>query len=135
MISLISKWQLRNGCPRALHDALRAVAEQVKKTEQDTWMYSVHLPGRPPLNGRRQPYDPPLAPISMQQQTEVVFFEIYKDANAFSAHVNGDVFTRFRTQNINYFYENPDNPGWPLTQTQFLERESAFIRKAAKKHC
>jgi len=131
MITLISRWKLRNGCPPELHKALQMVAEQVKACEPGTLMYSVHLPALSPLDTSLQPHQPPLPFIAMEQQTEVVFVEIYKDADAFTRHVNGATFTRFRKRNIRHFYEDPVKPGWPVTITQFLDRQSAFIRNAA----
>lgn len=132
MITLISRWKLRNGCPPALATALRGVAAKVLAQEPGTLVYSVHLSDRPPLGHDHQPLDPPAKPLPRDQQTEVVFFEVYKDAAAFAAHVNGSAFAAFRKANLKYFYENPDNPGSPHTDTSFFDRQSAFFRPDAR---
>ncbi len=129
MIVLISKWKLKNGLSDELAVALKTVADHVKAAEPDTLLYSVHLPARSPLGQGMQPACPPVKPIPGDQQTEVVFFEIYKDAAAFSYHINGPTFTEFREQYIQYFYEDPDKPGWPNTQTEFLDKQSMFVRE------
>lgn len=131
MITLISKWKLRNGVPNALAAALRDVAATVQAEEPRTLVYSVHLSAPSPLGPDREPLDPPPNFLPCDQQTEVVFFEVYVDADAFAAHVNGPVFTAFRKANIQYFYEDPANPGWPNTETPFIERQSAFFRSDA----
>jgi hypothetical protein len=131
MISLISRWKLKNGCPAELLHALKRVAAEVKASEPDTLLYSVHLTAQSPLNASRQPIEPPVAPVALEEQAEVVFFEVYRDADAFARHVNGEVFTRFREDNIRYFYEDSANPGWPNTVTEFLDRKSAFFRMKA----
>ena len=98
--------------------------------EPDTLMYSVHLPDKSPLNKNNQSLQTP-PQVNPSDAIEVVFFEIYKNADAFSKHVNGKAFTQFRTDNLHFFDEDPDSPGWPLTITEFLARESAFIRHEA----
>ncbi len=124
MIVLISRWKLKNGCPADLVTTLESLADKVKAAEPDTLLYSVNLQARSPLN---QPSQLP-APIPGSQQTEVDFFEIYKDAQAFAHHINGPVFTQFREQNIQHFYEDPEKPGWPNTETVFLDKQSMFVR-------
>lgn len=131
MITLISKWKLKNGVPPDILANLTAVASKVEQSEPGTLMYLVNLPALSPLDKNRQPQCPPPKPIPPAEQKEVVFMEIYRDAQAFSDHVNGPVFTAFRKANIQYFQEDPNSPGWPLTDTDFLGRESAFIRAAA----
>jgi hypothetical protein len=53
--------------------------------------------------------------------SEIVFVESYADVSAFKAHLNGPLFTAFREQNLQYFKEDPTKPGWPITQTVFLD--------------
>jgi quinol monooxygenase YgiN len=131
MITLISKWKLRNGMPPELAEALRDVATIVQAQEPGTLVYSVHLSAASPLCADRNPLHPPPTGVPPELQTEVIFFEVYADADAFAAHVNGPIFTSFRTANIQYFYEDPANPGWPNTDTPFLERLAAFFRPEA----
>ena len=101
------------------------------KEEEGTLMYVVNLQAIPPLDTYNKPTEPPPPPIPLQEQTEVVFLEIYKDVETFSAHVNGPTFTKFRKTYLKYFLLDPLRPGWPLNDTEFLSRESAFIRPQA----
>ena len=131
MIALESRWQLLDGCPPELDEALKAVAPTVMDAEPNTLVYSVHLEAKFPLNSDFKPADPPPPPIPLSSQKEVIFFEVYADAQAFADHINGPVFTKFRTENIQYFQEDPNSPGWPVTKNTFFERESAFFRPEA----
>ncbi|MCM8535778.1 MAG: antibiotic biosynthesis monooxygenase [Lentisphaeraceae bacterium] len=124
MVSLISKWQLKDGCPKDLQKLLIDIAPKVKDSEDGTLMYSVHLTAKEPSDSASS--------CDLEKQTEVTFFEIYKDAEAFTLHVNGPVFTTFRKESLQYFKEDPNNKGWPITQTEFLNIESQFIRTALK---
>ncbi len=76
-----------------------------------------------------QPAQPPNAAIPANEQQEVVFIEKYPDAAAFAEHVNGEVFANFRAKFIQYFHEHPDQPGWPMRETLFLEEQSGFVRE------
>jgi quinol monooxygenase YgiN len=131
MIALISKWKLRNGCPKELQTELKKLAKQVRKEEKGTLMYAVNLQAIPPLDTYNMPINPPPKSIPLEEQTEVVFIEIYKDVEAFSTHVNGPTFTKFRKTYLKYFLLDPLKPGWPLNDTEFLIRESVFIRLEA----
>lgn len=128
MLTLISVWKLRNGCPTELVQALHDVAATVRKAEPDTLGYSVHLVAPAPLGPDRHALVPPPSPIPGSDQGEVVFFEIYAGSAAFDAHVNGAVFTAFRQANMQFFEEDPANPGWPVTVNTYLDRQSAFFR-------
>ncbi len=133
MITLISKWKLRNGMQPQLAQALNEAVTNVLAQEPGTLVYSVHLSATPPLSvDRKQPHPPP-AEIALEQQSELVFFEVYADADAFATHINGPIFTRFRDENIQYFYENPTRPGRPNTDTVFLDRQAAFFRCSTHK--
>lgn len=121
MVSLISRWKLKNGCSDALKDALQGLAAKVKEHEPGTLGYAVHLDA-PSLLGTSDN-----KPIPGPQQKEVVFFEAYRDSKAFHEHVNGTVFTAFLDQWRDQFRIDPKS-GWPETETTFLARESAFFR-------
>lgn len=130
-IALISRWKLKNGCPDLLKQCLTTLAQTVLADEADTLAYSVHLTAAPPLDANRDPLNPQPGAFPLAEQTEVTFFEIYRDAQAFADHVNGPCFTAFRTKYIDYFLEDSHNPGWPQTITTFLDCESSFFRKDA----
>lgn len=126
MISLISRWPLADGCPDDLVAALKALADDVREHEPDTLLYTVHVHAPNPLDPRRRPLRPPPTPIPASRQPEVVFFEAYRDAEAFARHVDGPIFTRFRVDYLHYFVEDASNPGWPRPETSFLTRLAGF---------
>ncbi|RMS40373.1 hypothetical protein ALP66_00049 [Pseudomonas amygdali pv. photiniae] len=131
MITLISRWQLLDGCPTELKRELDSLADKVKKAEPDTLMYLVNLPAPGPLDASNKPIEPPPSLIPLAAQNEVVFLEIYKDEVAFSRHVNGPVFQAFLKGYSKYFKQNPEKPGWPVTLNTPLDRVSGFIRNIA----
>ncbi|PPS29087.1 hypothetical protein BVY11_01215 [Pseudomonas amygdali pv. morsprunorum] len=131
MITLISRWQLLDGCPTELKRELDSLADKVKKAEPDTLMYLVNLPAPGPLDASNKPIEQPPSPIPLAAQNEVVFLEIYKDEVAFSRHVNGPVFQAFLKGYSKYFKQNPEKPGWPVTLNTPLDRVSGFIRNIA----
>ena len=126
-ISLISKWQLRDGCPPELFHELNNLADTVK-AEPGTLMYLVNLQSAAPLGKNNQPIKPQPAELPLAKQTEVVFIERYKDSQAFSDHVNGKIFNDFKNRILQYFKVDPNNNTWPLTQTEFLTPRSGFIK-------
>ena len=126
MISLISIWKLVKGCPPELEEALRNIAEKVKQNEPETLTYKVNLQAPFPLDSKFNPLEPPPKPIPLKEQTEVIFIEVYKNAEAFSNHIMGKIFNEFREENIKYFVEDPNNPGWPLTKSPILEQVSSY---------
>ena len=128
-ISLISKWQLLDGCPKVLKEQLDGLAAKVN-AEAGTLMYLVNVQQSAPLNHEDKPKTD-IASIPLALQTEVVFIEIYKNAEAFSRHVTGKVFTEFRHSTLQYFKPDPNRDDWPLTRTEFLSRCSGFIKPQA----
>lgn len=126
MITVVSRWKLKGGAPPELAEALKEAAFNYEKAEPGTDLYFVNLAAPKPLGSDLQPADPP--PIDPEDQTEVVFVEKYPDAEAFAAHVNGPVFTEFRTRYLKYFQEDPNQPGWPERETLFLTEQSGFSR-------
>lgn len=131
MITLISRWELLDGCPTQLKHELDSLADKVRAVEPDTLMYLVHLRAPGPLDSSNNPVEPPPPPIPLAGQNEVIFLEIYKDEVAFSRHVNGPVFQAFLKGYSKYFKQDPERPGWPVTQNTVLSRVSGFIRSAA----
>lgn len=127
-VLLISKWQLLDGAPGCLIDILKKLASEVENAEPDTLMYRVHLQSTAPLEKDSLPKLPPPRPLSNESQKEVIFLEVYRDADAFSRHVLGDVFQHFLQEVRQYFKEDPDNAGQPLMQTEYLTLESGFAR-------
>ena len=128
MIGLISRWKLKNGCPPPFAAALEALTAAVRDTEPGTLVYSVHLPGPHPPIGPPPDYgvdhDPDLAqPVPA---THVVFFEVYRDAEAYSEHLRGAV-TEFMRANRDFF----DTPwqGHPRPETTYLDPRCLLVRE------
>ncbi|MFT6620256.1 MAG: quinol monooxygenase YgiN [Limisphaerales bacterium] len=128
MITVISRWKLKAGVPEELANALKEVASHYEEVEPGTLVYCVNLSTAKPLDPNLQPADPPPPAIPSADQTEVVFVENYRDAEAFAAHVNGEPVTEFRTRYLKHFIEAPDQPGWPKRETLLLEEQSGFSR-------
>jgi quinol monooxygenase YgiN len=127
MITLISKWKLRNGCPEELLTALQQLAENAK-SESGALMYLVNLQAPTPIDSQGKPLFPPPPPIPLDRQEQVVFVESYENVEALSQHIQSQTFIGFLVSNFKYFQEDPHNPGFPQTETEFLDRRFAFIR-------
>lgn len=119
MITLVSKWPLKCGCPDELFKTLKAMPEIVLKAEPGTLSYQIHFPSFFPLDDNLQPLKPMPPQTSLAKMAEIVFFEVYENAEAFSKHINGPTFTDFRKQNLKYFHEDSSKPGWAITKTDF----------------
>jgi quinol monooxygenase YgiN len=131
MISLMSIWELIDGCPEELKRELEALGDKVKDAEPDTLLYLVHIQAPSPLDPNNNPIEPPPSPIPLLNQKEAIFLEIYKDEVAFSRHINGPVFQTFLKQYGKYFKPDPSRPGWPITKSGVFARISGFIRESA----
>ncbi|MEO0576574.1 MAG: antibiotic biosynthesis monooxygenase [Pseudomonadota bacterium] len=125
-VSLVSRWKLKAGLDEELVGILRALAGRVEASEPDTLMYRVHLPTEFPLDQHGAPAHH--EPIPISEQKEVVFVEVYRNARAFAAHTQGDVFKNFLATTIHYFEPDPNRPGWPVTDTVFMSLMSGFER-------
>lgn len=104
MIALVSRWQLRNGCPEELGRALDHLREEVEQNEPGTLVFSIGSPGEGPPVGPPPEYEvaelaPPAAPPAVQ---ELVFIEVYTDAHAFAAHLRGS-FATFLDRHRHHF--------------------------------
>lgn len=128
MITVVSRWKLKNGVPPELAAALKGAAFNYQKAEPGTALYFVNLAASRPLGPDLQPAEPVPSPVKPEDQSEVVFVEKYTDAKAFAAHVNGPEFTEFRTRYLKFFQEDPNQPGWPKRETLFLEEQSGFAQ-------
>lgn len=65
--------------------------------------------------------------VPASEQTEVVFFEVYKDAEAFSAHLTG-AFARFLAKN-RHLFATPWQ-GHPRPEVLYLDPRHGFARQA-----
>src|ERR1700759_1745583 len=104
MIALFSRWKLKDGCPPALATALDELTSAVRDREPGTLVFAVNLPASHPPIGPPPDYavstDPDaVAPVDAN---ELIFFEAYSDAAAFSAHLRG-AFNEFMRTNRDHF--------------------------------
>jgi predicted enzyme related to lactoylglutathione lyase/quinol monooxygenase YgiN len=120
-VHLISKWIFRKGREKEGLAALEKLATEVLANEPGTLMYRVHTP----VVDRRDL--PDSLPASVPQ--EVVFYETYANAQAFTDHVKGPLFTRFVEKHGALFLGPSDTPGKPFIQVQFLELQTGFTRE------
>ena len=133
MIVLVSRWELRDGCPPEMKAALEALTTAVKSEEPDTLMFSVSAPAQHPPIGPPPEYAVDHAmshadlSIPPSEQREVVFFEVYRDAEAFGKHLRGpfaDFLTKYR-----HLFQTPWQ-GHPRPETIYLDFQSLFVRSA-----
>lgn len=115
-VSLTSHWFVRPGCQEAADAALRELARDVEREEPDTLTYLVHGAWHGAAELQTLPPSDPL---------KVVFFETYRNAEAFQRHVNGPVFTKFVQQHGSLFVQSN---GKPFTTVEFLETHAGFVR-------
>src|SRR6185503_15684174 len=91
MYSLTSTWTIQRGKERLAVAALRQLAQHVEQQETGTLIYLVHMPDM------TQPSLPTPSNLA------VVFFEVYKDEDAFHAHVDGPLFKGFVAEHGSLF--------------------------------
>lgn len=115
-LSLTSEWFVRPGQERHLVPIIARLVADIHAGEPDTLIYFVHqpLPPRPGLQSL-----PPPAPNSL------LFFEVYRNEQAFHDHVNGAIFTRFVADHGDLFIQSN---GRPFTFVEFLHRVNGFVR-------
>ncbi len=118
-VSLISRWFLRPAKEKQGWEALKGLAREVEAKEPNTLAYLVHTP----LDGAKLQSLPPSDP------TWVEFFEIYRNAQAFDHHVNGEVFTKFVDEHGALFV--PNDKGEPFTTVLFMSLQAGFARLEA----
>jgi predicted enzyme related to lactoylglutathione lyase/quinol monooxygenase YgiN len=114
-VSLTSQWFIKPGREAEAFAALEQVARDVHDHEPDTLIYLVHSP----LANRGLQSLPPSDPSS------VLFFEVYRSAKAFQAHLAGPTFTSFVEKHGGLFVAAN---GKPFTFVEFLACRAGFIR-------
>ncbi|MDD9947567.1 MAG: hypothetical protein OXU20_41385 [Myxococcales bacterium] len=127
MIALFSRWRLQNGCPPELEAAVKKLTTAVEQSEPGTLVYTVSLPGPYPPIGPPPDYevfDEP-EPLPKQAQSELVFFEVYRDSLAFSEHLRGPV--RSFMSKFRHYFETPWQ-GHPRPEVSYLNPQSLLVR-------
>ncbi len=127
---LISRWKLKNGLDEDLLQTLCGLAAKVEASEEGTLMYRVHLEAGSPFASKADAEDSSAQAIPLSEQKEVIFVEVYEDAEAFSRHLKGKVFNEFRNSTAHYFEPDPEKGGRPVTVTTYLDLQSGFVRAA-----
>ncbi len=126
MITFISKWKLKNGCPPELIKALEELTESTRH-EPGVLVYLVNLQALFPIDSSGNPLCPPPPPIPLNNQTEIIFIESYSSVEAFSEHLKSPTLNNFLENNLRYFDEDPQNPGSPKTEIQFLDQRFSIV--------
>lgn len=128
MIVLVSTWKLADGCPHELKEALDDLISEVKRHEPGTLMYTVSLRTFPPPIGPPPDYTvfhSHSLPDLPDKPTEIVFFEMYRDSEAFGKHLKGP-FMSFVAKYREYFqtpYQGQVRP-----ETIYLDLNGGFTR-------
>lgn len=116
MISTIAKMYIKEGSQEAALAALKKLACQVEQEEEGTLIYLIHTPVM------SSPSLPAVSPL------EVIFYEVYKDEQAFQAHLDG-AFKKFTREHADLFQTTPG--GEIFLMFESVSREAGVIRKAA----
>lgn len=120
-VSLTSRWFIRPGCEADALAAVAEAAEKVRTGEPGTLIYLAHTP---------HVGDDGLQSLPPSQPGLLLFFEMYRDPQAFLQHVNGPIFTAFVRDHGHLFV--PDARGAPYTTVEFLARRAGFVRAATQ---
>ena len=129
MIALLSRWKLKDGCPPELKQALEQLTADVRSQEPGTLSFAVYLPAPYPPIGPPPDYEVSKDPevLVPREHNELIFFEVYQDAEAFSAHLRGPA-TKFRYEKRDFFVTPWQ--GYPRPEVLYLDPQSAFVRSA-----
>ncbi len=118
-LHLTSTWFIRPGCESEVDETLPKLVAEVEETEPDTLVYMAHRP---------LPNSPRLQSLPPADPNTVVFFEVYRDVEAFQRHLEGAAFNGFVARHGAAFVAAN---GKPLTFVEFLHLQQGFIRSPA----
>ena len=116
LISLTSNWFFAPGAEKEATVALRDLAEAVRNTEEDTLIYLVH---------EALPDQDALCSLPSSAPNQVTFFEVYRNKEAFLAHVGGKAFCNFLKSSGHLFLQAD---GQAFHTVSFLSRIAGFVR-------
>lgn len=120
-LHLTSEWFIHAGREAEATLAITQLVADVHDGEPDTLIYLVH---------QRWPYSAELQSLPPSAPNALLFFEVYRNAEAFARHVEGPIFTRFLAAHGDLFVAAN---GRPYTTVKFLQLESGFIRELPEK--
>lgn len=119
MIPLIGKWTMLPGKQEQAIPLLKELANQVKETEPGTLIYKVFTP------------DFTRKSLPTPADGEVIFFEVYKDDDAYQNHVREDgPFQKFVEQYGQLLFLN-DFANQLYFTLEMLQEQAGFIREDA----
>jgi quinol monooxygenase YgiN len=113
MISIIAKWSILAGKHEAAVAALKVLAYRVQTEEPFVPMYTIHVP------------DFSLVSFPTPPPTEVVFFSVFDDKEAFQKHLDGPVFRDWLAEHRELFLFNNDNL---FVVSEWLSRQAGYVR-------
>lgn len=116
-VSLISRWFVKPDCWDAALAALTEAAAEVLAREPDTLTYRIHV----------SLADASLQSLAPEDGHSILFFEVYRDADAFRAHLGGPTFTGFVRDHGALFVPGAD--GKPYVTVDFLSLHAGFTRQ------
>ena len=116
-LHLTSQWFIKPNCEQEVLDAVTRLASCVEAEEPDTLTYLVHVP-----HVINEPNLPSLPPADSRM---LLFFEVYRDVQAFQNHLRGRLFTEFVHDFGDRFVSAN---GKPFTTVQFLSLHAGFSR-------
>lgn len=116
-VSLTSQWFIQPGREAEAFAALERLALDVREGEPDTLTYLVHAPIAP---------DSGLQSLPPSDPSSVLFFEVYRSADAFQRHLHGPLFTAFVEEHGGLFVAAN---GKPFVFVEFLSRRAGFVRR------
>ncbi len=129
MIRLTSKWTLKHGLTPELLQNIESAAELIQTKESGTLMYLVHLDESLSLEHSHGL----TSEDAKGKEIAITFIEIYKNSTdqnqVNSKHNKGQVFAEFRKNNLKFFEEDPENPGWPAFDSQMLKLDSGLVQQ------
>ena len=127
MLALVSRWKLKNGCPPELADAVQTLVAAVRERENGTLVYSVSLPAPHPPIGPPPDYAY-VDGIESEpaEATELVFFEVYRDAHAFSEHLRGPIAAFMK--DYRHHFATPWQ-GHPRPEVTYLDPQGLIVRE------
>lgn len=127
MLSLYSTWWVKPEFISDMQPALEKLVAMVEECEEDTLMYKVHSPefNFPKVKEDERSW----VSNPMVRPGTLIFFEKYRNWDAFLFHTEGEAFTTFLAENKGKFVQGDD--GKPFTQVVFMEEKVSFIRESA----
>jgi quinol monooxygenase YgiN len=129
MIALFSRWKLKSGFPPELAAEVAALTAAVREREPGAVVYSVNVPAPNPPIGPPPDYSvyDDASLLKPVPASELIFFEVYRDAEAFSRHLRGEA-GEFLKRNAHFF----DTPwqGHPRPDVTYLDPQSLLVREA-----